>query len=128
MKKPQFSVLMLVTALFSVFLLGFFLGRQSGTAQVQVSAGISAGPAATPSTAPQPQQTQPTKGGFPVNINTATAEELTALPGIGEVLAERIVSYREQYGNFLSTEELMDVTGISEKKFEGIKEYVTVGG
>lgn len=125
MKKPQFSVLMLVTALFSVFLLGFFLGRQSGTAQVRVSAGVSERPVSLPSTVPEPRQTQ---AEFSVNINTATAEELTSLPGIGEVLAGRIVSYRERYGSFLSTEELMDISGISEKKYEGIRQYVTVGG
>ena len=125
MKKPQFSILILVTAFFSVFLLGFFLGRQTGTVQVRVSTAAPPQPSAAPATEPEPQQAHTA---FPININTATAEQLTALPGIGEVLAGRIVSYREQYGLFLSTEELLDVTGISEKKYEAIKEYVTTGG
>lgn len=123
MKKPQFSALVLVTALFSSFLLGFFLGRQTGTAKVRVSTVVTEHPVSEPSA--ETRQAQP---GFPIDINTATAEELTALPGIGEVLAGRIVSYREQYGFFLSTEELMDVAGISEKKYEAIKEYVAIGG
>ena len=125
MKKPQFSALVLVTALFSAFLLGFFLGRQSGAVQIQINSVVSGQPSISP-----PETTQPdrTWTGFPININTASAEELTSLPGIGDVLAGRIVSYREQYGSFLSTEELMDVTGISEKTYERIREYVTVGG
>ena len=125
MKKPQFSALVLVTALFSAFLLGFFLGRQSGAVQIQINSVVSGQPSTSPPETTQPDRTQ---AGFPININTASAEELTSLPGIGDVLAGRIVSYREQYGSFLSTEELMDVTGISEKTYERIREYVTVGG
>ncbi|MDY4489499.1 MAG: ComEA family DNA-binding protein [Candidatus Faecousia sp.] len=125
MKKPQFGALVFVTALFSAFLLGFFLGRQSGAVQIQINSVVSGQPSTSPPETTQPDRTQ---AGFPININTASAEELTSLPGIGDVLAGRIVSYREQYGSFLSTEELMDVTGISEKTYERIREYVTVGG
>ena len=125
MKKPQLGALVMITALFSVFLLGFFLGRQTGTAQIQVSKAVTAPSVSEPSPEPQSEQAQT---GVPIDINTATAEELTALPGIGEVLAGRIVAYREQYGNYLSTEELMDVSGISEKKYEAIKDYITIGG
>lgn len=125
MKKPQFGALVFVTALFSAFLLGFFLGRQSGAVQIQINSVVSGQPSTSPPETTQPDRTQ---AGFPININTASAEELTSLPGIGDVLAGRIVSYREQYGSFLSTEELMDVTGISEKSYERIREYVTVGG
>ncbi len=49
-----------------------------------------------------------------VNINTATAEELEALKGIGKAKAQAIVTYREQFGEFESLEELMDVKGIGE--------------
>ena len=125
MKKPQFGALVFVTALFSAFLLGFFLGRQSGAVQIQINSVVSGQPSTSPPETTQPDRTQ---AGFPININTASAEELTSLPGRGDVLAGRIVSYREQYGSFLSTEELMDVTGISEKTYERIQEYVTVGG
>lgn len=125
MKKPQFGALVFVTALFSAFLLGFFLGRQSGAVQIQINSVVSGQPSTSPTETTQPDRAQ---AGFPININTASAEELTSLPGIGDVLAGRIVSYREQYGSFLSTEELMDVTGISEKTYERIQEYVTVGG
>ncbi len=61
-----------------------------------------------------------------VNINTASWEELTALDGIGDVLAKRIVAYREQNGPFSSAEELMEISGIGEKKFQAIREQITV--
>lgn len=63
---------------------------------------------------------------FPLDINTCSESELTALPGIGEKTARRIAEYREASGGFSSVDELMNVYGIGEKKFEAIKEYVTV--
>ena len=63
----------------------------------------------------------------PLDLNTAAAEELAQLPGIGEVLAERIVTYREEHGPFTSAEELLNVSGIGEKKLEALLPEVTVG-
>lgn len=63
-----------------------------------------------------------------ININTATASELTALPGIGDKIAEDIIAYRTEHGGFKSVEELIEVDGIGEKKFEAIKDLVTVEG
>lgn len=63
-----------------------------------------------------------------VNINTAGIEQLTLLPRIGEVVAQRILDYREENGNFKSPEELMLVQGIGEKTFELIEPYVSVSG
>ena len=63
----------------------------------------------------------------PININTATAEELTVLPRIGEVTAARIVKWREENGPFAKTEELMNVQGIGERLYERIRPHVTVG-
>lgn len=62
----------------------------------------------------------------PVNVNTATAEELQALPGIGEATSAAIVEERERAGPFAVPEDLMRVTGIGEKKFERIKDLVCV--
>lgn len=62
----------------------------------------------------------------PLNINTASKHELITLPGIGEVLADRIVLYRTDKGSFASVEDLQRVKGISKKKFEKLKPYVTV--
>ena len=63
-----------------------------------------------------------------ININTATVAELKALPGIGDVIAQRIVDYRTAHGRFSSIEELMNVSGIGEKRFAAIRDLVTVGG
>lgn len=61
-----------------------------------------------------------------LNINTATSEQLQALPGIGKVLAERILEKREETGGFQSAEDLLSVSGIGEKKFEDIKGKIRV--
>lgn len=61
-----------------------------------------------------------------ININSATAEDLDSLPGIGPALAERIISYRESRGPFKKIEEIMDVSGIGEEKFEQMKTLITV--
>ena len=61
-----------------------------------------------------------------ININSAPVSELMRLPGIGEATAQKIISYREEKGNFLSIEEIMNVPGIGEKKFETMKPYLAV--
>ncbi len=63
-----------------------------------------------------------------VNVNTASATELTRLPRVGEKLAARIVAHREQHGPFRRAEDLMEVKGIGEKMFQGLQPYVTVSG
>jgi competence protein ComEA len=62
-----------------------------------------------------------------ININTAAVGELVILPGIGEVMASRIVAYREEHGPFVTIEEVMNVPGIGEITFDGFKEMITVG-
>jgi competence protein ComEA len=61
-----------------------------------------------------------------LNLNTATAEELETLPGIGPVLAASILDYREQNGPFTTVDELLDVSGIGEARLEDIRDLVTV--
>ena len=62
-----------------------------------------------------------------ININTASRNELMDLSGIGEALAGRIIDYRNQHGRFSSIEDIMRVTGIGERRFEAIKDRITVG-
>jgi competence protein ComEA len=61
-----------------------------------------------------------------LNLNTATAAQLDALPGVGPVLAERIVAYRDRKGGFRNVGELRQVEGIGDAKFEQLKDLVTV--
>jgi competence protein ComEA len=61
-----------------------------------------------------------------LNINTANAQQLDLLPGIGPSLAERIIRYRQENGKFNSIDELLNVSGIGEKKLEEIRELVDI--
>ena len=62
-----------------------------------------------------------------VNINAASVEQLSALPGIGAKLAARIVEHRQKSGAFKSVQELMNVKGVGEKNFEKLQPYLTTG-
>lgn len=128
MKKPRLSILVAITLLFAVFTLGFFLGRNGshGSVELSVPAAMQTLPPQT--TCPEPTTPETVAVTFPIDINRADAEQLTALPGIGEVLAGRIVAYREENGSFLSTQELQNVEGIGEKRLDAILDLITVGG
>ena len=110
MKNRHLSVLVILTLVFAAFTAGFFLGRNQDHEGITVSV-----PPAlqTVPTAPQieesfPGQTKPAIV-FPININTAGKEEFMALPGIGDVLADRILSYRDNSGGFSAVTDLMNV-------------------
>lgn len=64
---------------------------------------------------------------FPININTATQDELESLPGVGPVIAERIVTYRQEYGLFTNIEDIQQVPGIGPATFDKLKDLITVG-
>jgi competence protein ComEA len=64
--------------------------------------------------------------GKPVDLNSATVEQLVQIPGIGKALAERIVSFREQNGPFKRVEDLLKVQGIGEKSFQKLRPHLTV--
>jgi competence protein ComEA len=83
----------------------------------QLAVGIPA-PAAPPG-APE--------GGGKVDLNAASTDQLDTLPGVGEVMAKRIVQWRTEHGGFTKVEQLRDVDGIGESKFEKLREQVTVG-
>jgi competence protein ComEA len=85
--------------------------------------------AAPPATAGGSTAGGSTAGGSPgalVNVNTATAAELEALPGIGEVLAQAIVDHRTENGPFTSVDQLLDVSGIGDATLEDLRDLVTV--
>lgn len=78
--------------------------------------------ATTPRITQAPDQQTPSR----ININTATANELETLPGIGKGLAARIIEHREQHGPFRRPEHLIIVRGISDKRFRGLRQLITV--
>lgn len=61
-----------------------------------------------------------------ININNASIEELKSLPGVGDSLAKKIFNHRKENGKFKSIEDLKNVNGIGEKKFESLKEYISI--
>jgi competence ComEA-like helix-hairpin-helix protein len=63
----------------------------------------------------------------PVNINTATSEELQQVPGIGPVTAEKILQMRKSYGAFKSVDDLLAIKGIGKKRLDKMRKYLTVG-
>lgn len=62
----------------------------------------------------------------PLNLNTATQAELELLPGIGPVLAQAILDYRDSFGGFSAKEQLMEVSGIGEKRYAAVEALITV--
>jgi competence protein ComEA len=67
------------------------------------------------------------KAGDKVNLNTASLAELEKLPRIGPQIAQRILDYRKENGNFKKVEDILKVRGIGEKVFEQLKDLITVG-
>ena len=67
-----------------------------------------------------------TEYGTLVNINLANLEELQMLPGVGPSTARKILVYREEHGSFLSAEDLKNISGIGDKTYENLKDYIEV--
>lgn len=122
MKKAKIAILS-VSLIFMCVMIGFFIGRMSAKNHVILSS----------------QNTSTDKAGSAaetvsviengrININLATSQQLQMLPNIGDVLAERIVTYRSEHGPFDTVDDLTLVDGIGEKRLESLRQYITVGG
>ena len=131
MKERKIAlVLLMLTLTFAGFCVGLFIGKQREPASVTIYTTKTPTAAASESTAapespPESTQSEAYADGL-LDINLASVEDLTTLPGIGPALAQRIVDYREQNGRFSSVEELRNISGIGEKRLNAILEYITV--
>lgn len=112
--------LLLICALSFALVIGIFIGRNVKSDYAQLPESIASETAAE-------SQTQ-TQTDYRLDINTATKVQLMELPGIGEKIADRIIAYRTQNGAFSSTDELMNVEGIGEKKLLQIESLIKAGG
>ena len=112
----------IITVFFIALTVVFSLPKNDGGAAVTISEQRSAGAGEAAF-----QLVTPPESSVPaiVNINTATVEELSSLPEIGEKIAKRIIAYREKNGSFKSADEIMSVSGIGAKTYEEIKTYIT---
>jgi len=122
-KKAGMFFLVGLTLVFIGFIGGMLTGRMISREPVTVRIPQTS-PA--PTKAPSQSETQPTQPEGKININTAYAELLDTLPGIGPVLAQRIVEYREKNGPFQDVSQLSNVEGIGNEKLVAIYDLVTV--
>lgn len=117
MKKTAFWCLLLICCSCIAFTGGFFIGRNQNRTPVQVGQVSSTATTGNSDTVSEK-----------VNINTATLEQLQALPEIGPKLAQRIIDYRQEHGDFEKAADLANVEGIGAKILDAILDHITTGG
>ena len=118
MKKAS-QILLFITAVFLFLMAGILIGRHTSGHQYKItdSAFVQYDGA-----------TDPQRKSGKLDINTASLIQIDDLPGIGPVLAQRIIDYRTKHGSFSSIDDLLLVEGIGEVRLNKIKDYITTGG
>lgn len=115
MKKGS-AIMFMICAMSFCLIIGIFWGRNMPTKYVQI-------PEVDSTFDAEPMESID----YRINLNTATKVQLMELPGIGETLAERIIEYRARNGAFLTTKDLLNVSGIGEGKLKEIEERIKIG-
>ncbi|MBO5954141.1 MAG: ComEA family DNA-binding protein [Oscillospiraceae bacterium] len=123
MKKDSATILITATLVFAALVIGVLIGRYTGRSPVPVQ---KPSVETTQSYNLDPVQDSAQNNTQKLNINTATQEQFDALPGIGSVLAARIVAYRDANGPFTSISELTNVSGIGQERLKAIMELITL--
>jgi competence protein ComEA len=113
-----------ITLIFLIFTAVYVLHADRSEVAVTVSVGRMAETTGSPVLSGM--ETEPSVSAL-VNLNMADKKALDTLPGIGESLAEAIIAYRTENGAFQTTADLMRVSGIGAKTYEGLKDLITVG-
>lgn len=136
MKISATALLTAITLAFAAFVGGFALGRNTAGSDIQVNAlyapattapvAATVSPSSSSSASPETTAPGTAADSLPININTATAAQLDLIPGVGPVLAQRIIALRTELGGFSHIEDLLDVKGIGEKTLEELKPYITL--
>ena len=119
LKKAKW-IIVGITSIFMCLLVGIFIGRNSVKGTYSVDYVLES--------KSQKSENHTVVEDGRIDLNSASLEQLQLLPGVGQSTAQQIIDYRLAHNGFTSIEELMNIKGIGEKKFEQIKQYIKIGG